>query len=41
VPEFPTFRVDRISLMQSTIQPGGAVYRALETFGLEAAESRR
>jgi len=37
VPEFPAFRVARVSLMQSTIQPGGAVYRAVETFSLSAA----
>ena len=41
VPDFPTFRVDRVSLMQSTIQSGGAVYRAIETFSLEGVESRR
>ena len=41
VPEFPTFRVDRVSLMESTIQPGGAVYRAIETFALQEEESRR
>ena len=41
VPDFPKFRVDQVSLMQSTIQPGGAVYRALETFRFEEAESRR
>jgi 2'-5' RNA ligase len=39
VPEFPTFRVDHVSLMHSTAQPGGAVYRAVETFHLDTAES--
>jgi 2'-5' RNA ligase len=33
---FPPFRVTSVSLMQSTLQRGGAVYRALETFPLEA-----
>ncbi len=32
--QFPPFRVDRVSLMQSTLQAGGAVYRAIETFAL-------
>jgi 2'-5' RNA ligase len=31
---FPPFRVDSVSLMQSKLQPGGAVYTALETFPL-------
>ncbi len=34
VPRFPPFRVDRVSLMQSTLQRGGAVYHAVETFAL-------
>ena len=34
-PEFPWFRVDRVSLMQSTLAPGGATYRALATFPLD------
>jgi 2'-5' RNA ligase len=31
---FPTFTVPGVSLMESTLQPGGAVYRALETIPL-------
>jgi 2'-5' RNA ligase len=31
---FPPMRVESVSLMQSTLQRGGAVYRALETFRL-------
>lgn len=31
---FPAFRVDRVALMQSTLQSGGALYRAVETFAL-------
>jgi 2'-5' RNA ligase len=31
---FPPFRVDRVALMQSTPQAGGALYRAVETFAL-------
>jgi 2'-5' RNA ligase len=31
---FPALRVASVSLMQSTLQRGGAVYRALETFSL-------
>jgi RNA 2',3'-cyclic 3'-phosphodiesterase len=31
---FPPLRVDRVSLMQSTLKPGGAEYRALEVFPL-------
>jgi len=34
-PPFPSFRVERVSLMQSTLQRGGAVYGALATFPLE------
>ncbi len=34
VPPFPAFTVDRVSLMQSTLQPGGAIYRALHTVPL-------
>ncbi len=34
VPEFPRFSVAHVSLMQSTLQRGGAVYRAVETFEL-------
>ncbi|MEX2246399.1 MAG: RNA 2',3'-cyclic phosphodiesterase [Dehalococcoidia bacterium] len=33
-PAFPSFRVERVSLMQSTLQRGGAVYRAMATFPL-------
>jgi 2'-5' RNA ligase len=33
---FPAFRVERVALIQSTLQPGGAVYRAIETFPLGA-----
>ena len=33
-PAVPAFRVDRVSLMQSTLARGGAVYRALATFPL-------
>jgi 2'-5' RNA ligase len=32
---FPSLRVPSVSLMQSTPQRGGAVYRALETFALD------
>jgi 2'-5' RNA ligase len=32
---FPTLRVTSVSLMRSTLQRGGAEYRALETFPLE------
>jgi 2'-5' RNA ligase len=35
VPTFPAIHIRSVSLMQSTLQPGGAVYRALETFPLE------
>ncbi len=31
---FPAFRVERVALMQSTLQAGGAVYRTVETFAL-------
>jgi 2'-5' RNA ligase len=31
----PSFRADRVSLMQSTLAPGGAVYRALATLPLQ------
>ncbi len=31
---FPPLHVDRVSLMQSTLQSGGALYRALEVFPL-------
>jgi len=34
-PEFPWFRVERISLMQSTLTPGGSIYRSLATYPLE------
>jgi 2'-5' RNA ligase len=36
VPKFPRLRVESLSLMQSTLQRGGAVYRALATFPLGA-----
>ncbi len=32
--DFPPFRTARVALMQSTLQAGGAVYRAVETFAL-------
>ena len=32
---FPPLRVERVSLMQSDLKPGGAVYRALATVSLE------
>lgn len=32
--DFPPFRADRVALMQSTLQAGGAVYRTVETFAL-------
>lgn len=32
--DFPVLRVDRVALMQSMLQPGGAVYRPVETFPL-------
>jgi 2'-5' RNA ligase len=38
-PRFPSFRAEHVSLMQSTLQPGGAVYRALSTFPLEGGGS--
>jgi 2'-5' RNA ligase len=34
--KFPPLRVASVSLMQSTLQPGGAVYRALDVTRLEA-----
>lgn len=34
VPAFPPFTVDRVSLIRSTLQPGGAVYAVVETFVL-------
>jgi len=37
VPQFPAFRVDHISLMQSILRPGGALYRALHTVQLNDA----
>lgn len=37
VPRFPPFRVDRVSLMQSTLAPDGATYRALEVFAFRVA----
>ena len=36
VPQFPPLRVESVSLMQSTLKPGGAVYQALQTFTLDA-----
>lgn len=33
-PDIPAFRVERVSLMQSTLQRGGAVYAALAAFPL-------
>jgi 2'-5' RNA ligase len=38
VPRFPPFRVDHVSLMQSMLRPGGAVYRAVETFALDSKQ---
>jgi 2'-5' RNA ligase len=38
VREFPMFHVKQLALMQSTLQPGGAVYRAVETFALGGEE---
>ena len=32
VPQFPSFRADRVSLMRSTLQRGGAVYDAVVSF---------
>jgi 2'-5' RNA ligase len=37
VPEFPQFKADHVSLMQSTLQRGGAVYQALTKFPLVGA----
>ena len=37
VPRFPPFRVDRVSLMQSTLAPDGSTYRALEVFAFRVA----
>jgi 2'-5' RNA ligase len=37
-PEFPWFRVERISLMQSTLTNGGSIYRSLATYALEGEE---
>jgi hypothetical protein len=37
VPQFPAFTVRNVSLMQSTLSRGGAIYNALETFPLGAA----
>ncbi len=34
-PPYPTFHVEHVSLMQSTLKPRGAVYRALATFPLQ------
>jgi 2'-5' RNA ligase len=34
VPRFPPFRAGHVSLMQSTLQRGGALYSAVETFPL-------
>ena len=34
VPAFPGFRAERVALMESKIAPGGAQYRAIETFAL-------
>ncbi len=39
-PEFPWFRVDRISLMQSTLTSGGSIYRSLATYPLEGTEEQ-
>jgi 2'-5' RNA ligase len=35
VPEFPAFTVGHVSLMHSTLKPGGAEYRALARFPLQ------
>ncbi len=37
--EFGQFRIDEVTLFQSTLRPGGAVYSALEVFPLKAGES--
>ena len=34
VPEFPAFRAERVALMRSTLQRGGAVYDTIETVPL-------
>lgn len=34
MPPFPAFTVDHVALMQSMLQPGGAVYRAVRAFPL-------
>jgi 2'-5' RNA ligase len=36
VPRFPPFRVSGVTLIESTLTPAGAVYRAVETFALAA-----
>jgi 2'-5' RNA ligase len=36
-PDYPAFRVDHVSLMESTLGPGGAVYRQLAEYPLEGA----
>jgi 2'-5' RNA ligase len=38
-PAIPSLRADRVSLMQSTLQRGGAVYRAVEVVQLQGARS--
>jgi 2'-5' RNA ligase len=35
VPVFPAFQVERVALMESKLAPGGAQYRAIETFALD------
>ncbi len=35
-PAYPPISVTHVSLMESTLQPGGAVYRSLATYPLEA-----
>lgn len=37
VRDFPMFHVKQLTLMQSTLQPGAAVYRAVETIALGGA----
>jgi 2'-5' RNA ligase len=34
-PAFPGFRAERVALMESKLAPGGAQYRAIETFALD------
>lgn len=38
--EFGEFRIDAVTLFQSTLRPAGAIYTPLEVFSLEADRSR-